>query len=222
MAEHYGEVPPKFTKAWWEYFWMYYKWYVIVGIAVVLCALFTIAQCSSRVNYDLTVNYCGSYYYDNEEINGWEEALVPYVDDANGNGSVDVFVQQINFANNGTSAEIESAMQVKHDMELSNDGSFIFIYDKAEADLIFNRESTSDVYLELGEWVEGDISGRETILSAEGVPCAVSLEGSAMLESLGIDTSDMYISIRKDYSGEERNTSAQQSAMKAANAMLAQ
>ena len=30
MAEKYGEIPPRFTRAWWNYFWYYYKWRVVI------------------------------------------------------------------------------------------------------------------------------------------------------------------------------------------------
>lgn len=221
MAERYGEIPKRFTKAWWGYFWMYYKWYVIGIGAAVLAIIFTVAQCAGRKNYDLIVNYCGSNYFSNEEIYSWEDALVPYTADANENGDVDVFVQQINFANNGASADIESAMQIKHDMELSNDCSFVFIYDKAESDLIFTRESAEQTYVNVEDWIDGSLDGYDVIYSTNGVPCAVSLAGSSLLESIGIDSSDMYISLRQNYSDDEVNSLAQKSAAEVANAMLA-
>ena len=34
MAEKYGTVPKKFTSAWWEYFWDYYKWHTIATVFV--------------------------------------------------------------------------------------------------------------------------------------------------------------------------------------------
>ena len=199
---------------------MYYKWYVIGIGAAVIAIIFTVAQCAGRKSYDLIVNYCGAMYYDNESINGWEQALLPYTDDANGNGSVDVFVQQINFSQDSASPEIESAVQEKHDMELSNVWSFIFIYDKAEAEIAFSRESASAVYVDANEWAEGTLDESELLYSSDGKPCGVSLAGSKLLESLGIDASDLYISIRMNYADDETNAAAQSSAVKAANAML--
>ena len=52
MAEKYGEVPPKFTKKWWEYFWDYYKWHVIITVVAVLIASVTIVQCATRPKYE--------------------------------------------------------------------------------------------------------------------------------------------------------------------------
>ena len=53
MAEKYGEVPPKFTKKWWEYFWDYYKWHVIITVVAVLIASVTIVQCAtSEIRYE--------------------------------------------------------------------------------------------------------------------------------------------------------------------------
>ena len=63
MAEKYGEVPPKFTKKWWEYFWDYYKWHVIITVVAVLIASVTIVQCATRPKYDMNVVYAGHMNY---------------------------------------------------------------------------------------------------------------------------------------------------------------
>ena len=72
MAEKYGEVPPKFTKKWWEYFWDYYKWHVIITVVAVLIASVTIVQCATRPKYDMNVVYAGHMNYSEEEIDGFK------------------------------------------------------------------------------------------------------------------------------------------------------
>ena len=75
MAEKYGEVPPKFTKKWWEYFWDYYKWHVIITVVAVLIASVTIVQCATRQKYDMNVVYAGHMNYSEEEINKLKEII---------------------------------------------------------------------------------------------------------------------------------------------------
>ena len=75
MAEKYGEVPPKFTKKWWEYFWDYYKWHVIITVVAVLIASVTIVQCATRPKYDMNVVYAGHMNYSEEEINKLKEII---------------------------------------------------------------------------------------------------------------------------------------------------
>ena len=74
--------------------------------------------------------------------------------------------------------------------------------------------------MDANEWAEGTLDESELLYSSDGKPCGVSLAGSKLLESLGIDASDLYISIRMNYADDETNAAAQSSAVKAANAML--
>ena len=60
MAEKYGTIPEKFTPEWWEYFWMYYKVYVIVGIFILITGAVTAYQLLSAPKYDITITYAGN------------------------------------------------------------------------------------------------------------------------------------------------------------------
>ena len=44
MAEKYGVVPKRFTREWWDYFWMYYKWHTIAIAFVIIAVTVTIVQ----------------------------------------------------------------------------------------------------------------------------------------------------------------------------------
>ncbi len=222
MAEKYGEIPPKFTKAWWSYFWMYYKWYVIGIAAVVIAVVGTAVQCAGREKYDLILNYCVTSMLDTEKEDALEQELEKYTADADGNGEVNVFLQQMNFGNTAGTEEMDYALQVKHDVELSNDYSFLFIYDKDDAEMMVQRDSSGSVYMDTREWLPEGMEDRAVISSTDGVPCAVSLAGSAVLEGLGIPSEDLYIAVRLNYSDEEYNAVSQNSAIEAARALLAE
>ena len=91
MAEKYGTVPPKFTKAWWGYFWDYYKWHVIITVAAVVIAAVTIVQCANRPKYDMNVIYAGHMNYSDEEIEKMQNLLSEYIEDIDGNGKKSIF-----------------------------------------------------------------------------------------------------------------------------------
>ena len=67
MAEKYGVKPKIFTKEWWPYFWMYYKWHTIAILFVGVLAITWIVQCSRNVEPDLGIVCCGSMLYESEK-----------------------------------------------------------------------------------------------------------------------------------------------------------
>ncbi len=220
MSEKYGEIPPKFTKDWWSYFWMYYKWHTIGISAAVIAVAGTAVQCAHREKYDLAVTYCAQSYMDPETEEALELELEKYTDDADGNGEVNVMIQQINISNAAGSEEMDYALQVKHDMELSNDYAYLFIYDKTEAEDLIPRESSDSVYADVRDWLP-DAGDRAVVNSSAEVPSAVSLSGSAILDSLGIDSEELYAAVRLNYSEEDYNAASQRSAIEAARALAA-
>ena len=98
MAEKYGEEPPKFTKKWWEYFWDYYKWHVIITVVAVLIASVTIVQCATRPKYDMNVVYAGHMNYSEEEINKLKEIISERISDIDGNGENSVLLSTLVFS----------------------------------------------------------------------------------------------------------------------------
>ncbi len=225
MAEHYGVVPKRFTKEWWPYYWMYYKWQTIGVVFALAAIVITLVQCATKENYDAIVNYIGETYFEPETVEGLEAALEPLIEDVDGNGENNVFFQQLTLSNASGSEEIDYTLQVKHDLELSDETSYLFMYDKKEAELMLERESADDVYLPLDEWcgttdLKAASDGGRVLYSQSGAPLAILAEGSGLLESVGMDTEDLYITVRKNYSDEESNLAAYRSAAAMANAIL--
>lgn len=217
MAEVYGVKPKRFTKEWWPYFWMYYKAQTI-GIAIALLMIVvTVYQCATKEKYDVNVNYLGSAMFDMDMVAGLENALEPFIEDVDGNGKNRVFFQQLNL---GGDAEVNYAMQMKHDLELSNETSYLYIYDEEEAKLMLDRENADDLYLEVSEWATQDIPEERLLRSESGKALAVLVDGSEFLAGVGIKTHGMYMAIKKNYSEDEVNKSAQRSAVAMADAIL--
>ena len=146
MAEKYGEVPPKFTKKWWEYFWDYYKWHVIITVVAVLIASVTIVQCATRPKYDMNVVYAGHMNYSEEEINNLKEIISERISDIDGNGENSVLLSTLVFADNAGSEEYDYAIQTKLDLTFTDDCSFIYLMDKANVDAQMQKEVVDQIY----------------------------------------------------------------------------
>lgn len=220
MAEVYGVKPKKFTKDWWSYFWMYYKWQTIGITMVVVCIAVTLYQCATKPHYDTNINYVGSTCYTNETLSQLVDKLRPLVEDVDGDGEQSIFFQQLNITNAAGQEEIDYAMQTKHDIELSGEQSFLYLYDKEEAEIMMKREYAHETYMQVEDWAEGDISEDRMLKTDNGTFCAVSAEGSEILKDLQMDDSNLYIAVRRNYSDSEVSAAAQRSAIAMANAIL--
>lgn len=219
MAEKYGTVPPRWTKAWWEYFWDYYKWHVIItAIAIVFIAV-TVVQCATKEKYDLTVTHTGHIIYSDEELEHMEEVYSSLIDDVDGNGKKSVFVQQINFMNKSGSEEYDYASQTKLDLEFGNECSFLFIFDSAELDNALNRNGISELYLPVSEWAE-DMPSEDILVLKDGIPYAVKLENSVFMAENDLYCKDMYLIVRKNYKNDSKNNLAHRSSVKIANTLI--
>lgn len=219
MAEKYGTVPPKWTKAWWEYFWDYYKWRVIITAFIVLCVLFTVAQCVTRTKYDLTVTYAGHKMYTEEEINRFIERAAEYIDDVDENGEKLIFFQQLNFTDEAGGEEYDQASQTKLDMEFYNEQSFLFLHDEKELKNMLGRDYADEMYVPVSEWAETDID-ESLVYSKDGVPYAVNLKDSVFLAENNIYRDDLYVLVRRNYNDDDKNNLAWESSVQIANNLI--
>ncbi len=219
MAEKYGTVPPRFTGAWWEYFWTYYKWHVLIPLFAVIFAVVTITQCATRQKYDQTVTYAGHMVYSDEEMQKLHDLLLPEVDDTDGNKESALFLQQLTFSDQAGNEEFDYAVQTKLDIELGNDNSYLFLYDASELELMTNREAADEIYLSVSEW--GENIAPEKIYEKNGFRYAVNLKDSKILRDNGIYCDDLYAVIKQNYSNDNKSAAAAANAVRLAN-ILAQ
>lgn len=206
MAEKYGTVPPRFTKKWWEYFWYYYKWRVIITAAAVLLAAVTIVQCATRPKYDLYAVYCGHMNFSEANIEAFRSLIAERIDDIDQNGEKSVLFSQLVFSDTTGSADYDYAVQTKLDLTMGDDRSFIYLFDKAEAELQLQKEAAGEIFTAAEEFNENPAA--ETLAAADGRAYAVSLSGSAILKENGISGDDLYLVIRQNYNTDAENITA--------------
>lgn len=155
MAEKYGTVPPKFTAAWWEYFWMYYKAYVIIALLVIITGAVTIHQVLTAPKYDLTVTYAGNGAFSQELCDEVVSTLTPMCSDVDGNKELSLDFTQLNF-NTGDSS-YDAAMSSKMMLSLSEDDIYIYILDSMVADAYIPAKDDS-CFIPVSDWFDADVS----------------------------------------------------------------
>lgn len=218
MAEKYGEIPPRFTRAWWEYFWYYYKWHVIITVTAVVVALVTIVQCATRTKYDMTVVYAGHKNYSETEINRLQEILSERVSDIDENGETNVMFLPLMFADNKGAEEYDYAMQTKLDMTFTDDYTYIYLMDKAEAELYLQREHVSDIFTPADTYA--DITAAETLNAADGRGYAVKLSDSALLKDNNIYCEDLYVLVVQNSKPDEKSVQSYEDALNIARELI--
>lgn len=212
MAEVYGVKPKKFTKEWWPYFWMYYKWHTVIAVIAIFGIALGIYQKATEVKYDLNLTYMAQNIVIGK--NGEQElikALEPKMSDANGDGEVHLYINQINITGDEAQAYLDVDLRTKHDMEFGNEFSYLYIYDTNEFELIDGSSNLDEAYIDVSEWA-GDI-GEKAVLSGDGGTYGVSLKDSQIMKQCGIDSDDLYVFIKNDSIDKEKNKIAEENAI---------
>lgn len=195
--EKYGTVPPRFTKAWWDYIWYYYKWYFIAGGIALILIITTCVQCARNVDYDMTLTYIGDLYFPEEVTAALEQGIAEKIDDVTGNGHKDVFFQVLTQQSQDktTDAQYAYAMQVKATMEYQAGESVLFLYSKQQMDNLNASESAEGLFRKVSDWNPGD--GNQSNF--------VNLAGNRFFEEMGIKTDDLYLAVRTMRLSEEKD-----------------
>lgn len=221
MAEVYGVKPKIFTKEWWPYFWMYYKWHTVGAFFVALCIIVTAVQCVNREKYDVTVTYAGTAYMTEESVDKLEIELSKLTEDIDGDGENKAFVQQLNMASGQANAELNYALQTKHDISLGETTSHLFIYDKEQGETMISvREHAEETYTPITEWYGEDFEDAEVLMSQNNIPLGISLKGSKLLEECGIDGDGLFVTVKLCNGDKTEDVSSYNSAVAMAKAML--
>lgn len=220
MAEVYGVKPKKFTKEWWSYFWMYYKWHTIVIAVIAILVATTISQCVTSEKYDLTITYLGDKYFSDEEEEAFVNGLEPFIEDSDGNGENNIYFSELTIDERSGNEQMNMTMSMKHDLQITDEDTYIYIYNKEQLDKQLNRGYTSDTYLSVDQWLASSVSDEYLVCAEDGKAYAVSLDGSLFMKKIGIDSSDMYLMIKNSNDSEDKNEKIQNGAINAANELV--
>jgi len=195
MAEKFV-IPKAFTKEWFLYVWDYYKYHILVFIAAVFLAVFTIVEINSTVRFDVNINFVAETVIDSELAQRITSACEDVSDDLDKNNEVNISFTQLNFTDDARQDyTMFSALYNKLISVFSADDEFLYITDKSMLTEILSMSQTEGMFIPVSEWSEENMETVEDI--------AVSLKDSSVLRELDIDTQDMYIFVRMNF--EEEN-----------------
>lgn len=222
--EKYGEIPKRFTKKWWEYFWDYYKIHTIATIAIVVAVASTISQCVNKIDYDLSLVTTGLPLLSQEKDIALCTKMAEFADDVDGEDGTNVFITQIPIGVEGQDPEYEATLMQSFMIELGFGEGYIYFFSDECADSYLNRDDVAYSFMPISEWGIGDtdLEGRKIKLYM-GEAYALSMEGNSLLEEAGIDTSDCYMMMRYPRYNEKDDEQALkkfENAKKAAHAIL--
>lgn len=196
MAEKYGTVPPKFTKAWWEYFWMYYKWHTIITAFIIIAIGTTVYQNITAPKYDVTLMYAGKNMYNEEAAMKIEQALSPLCDDTDGNGESALLFSQLNIdLENQSEGEYLMAMLTKLQLSIAEDDVYLYIMDKDTALYCMGDDTENAVFAPLSDWLTIDVTEKETY-SIKDIDYGIKLDNCAFFGENDIDFKDQYLFLR--------------------------
>ncbi len=199
--EKYGTAPKKFTKAWWEYVWEYYKYHALVVLFVLFFIGSIIHTHLTKVYNDLYITYIGLQSF-NEDIEGkLDKILVPALKETTDDEiTTQYYVYNVeNTGDDQVLTEYEYAVGSKIIVELQAGESYLYIMSRANAE---NMYLQSTCFEPVGMY-SSNIENKETLISKEGYPFAISIKDCPLLKDSGLDTDDLYVAVRKVYKTEK-------------------
>ncbi len=220
MAEVYGERPKMFTREWWSWFWMYYKWHTIIVIFVLFSVVLFAYQKSNEIKYDHNLTYrIQAMYIGEHGQNEIRKALEPKLQDANGDGEVHLFINGITISGHPAEAGLDVDLRTKHDLEFVNPYSYLYIYDTAEFDVITKTYDVAEIYLPVDEWAE-ELNAQAVTIGNGGIAYGVSLKDSKIMADCRMDSDDMFVFVKNDSIMKEKNEISRKNAIILANELI--
>ncbi|MEE0944234.1 MAG: hypothetical protein UIM24_02115 [Clostridia bacterium] len=197
--EKYGEVPKKFTKKWWEYFWDYYKWHTIAILFALMLVAVIVHQYTTQIRYDTTITVSGGHGLSEGLLEIVEVDLAEVAEDINGDGEKHVMIQQLISppAAEGAprDAQYEIAVATKVMAEFAAGESCVFFLSKDEVNKYLNDTRNDGVFVPVEEYAE-TMPDKSRLMSAKGIAYAVNLGACRYFTEKGIDASEYYLMIR--------------------------
>ncbi len=219
--EKYGTIPPKFTKAWWDYIWYYYKFLILVTTLIVAMAGITIFQLTTKPDYDIIISYIGEAQCPDESkqiIIGELENITP---DRNENGKKEVSFTPIVILSGEKAVAVPQhvmATETKKTMEIQKGETIVFIFDENQLNLAYEQEIAEGMFLPCGEWLNN--SGNIEYHNGSEKDNFVKLPRENEFTKCGIESDSLYVGIRVERADEKDYNEKLMTAKEFANNIL--
>ncbi len=200
MAEKYGEVPKRFTKKWWEYFWDYYKVHTIITLIVLVAVIYTVNLYVTAPEYEFNVAYSAESNIPQGEEELFRQKLSKFVTDSDGDGKDGVAIIQNSFISGMEDPQMERMMITRMQLEMTDEDTIVYLLSEDKLKYMIDAPEMEGAFLPVDEWLDTEIDDNKLYMS-NGKAYAVRLNGSKMLENYNINSDNLYIGVR-NYSEE--------------------
>lgn len=180
--EVYGEKPQKFTKEWWSYIWLYYKWHIIGACVAIFMIVTTLHECATRTKYDLQITLVTEQQIMLSQSGSMRNYAESIIGDATQNGIAEAYVMPIWLSDKADAQSIQAGY-AKFTVEMTMPESHVFIMSRMYADRVIE----AGILEETQNWAEG----------AESDGYVISLKDSEKLKEMGIDpsTEELFVGV---------------------------
>ena len=220
MAEHYGVKPKMFTKEWWPYYWMYYKWYTIAAVAIVAFIVMIIYDCVTKEKYDLKITYYGSNAYLSEMWEELDATLEEYIEDIDDNGEKNILMIPLVMSDKSEDMQMSQAAYTQYTMSFTDTLSYLYIYDQAQLDILIDEDIVNGTFLTTDKWLNSDVSEDSIVYGKNSKPYAISLKDSKIINSIGLNGEDLYVLVKDDTQNPKQDEKVRKNAFIVANELI--
>lgn len=220
MAEHYGVKPKMFTKDWWPYYWMYYKWYTIAAVAIVAFIVMIIYDCVTKEKYDLEITYYGSNAYLSEMWEELDTTLEEYIEDIDDNGEQNILMIPLVMSDKSEDMQMSQAAYTQYTMSFTDTLSYLYIYDQAQLDILIDEDIVNGTFLTTDKWLKSDVSEDSIVYGKNSKAYAISLKDSKIINSIGLNGEDLYVLVKDDTKNPKQDEKVRKNAIIAANELI--
>ena len=220
MAEHYGVKPKMFTKEWWPYYWMYYKWYTITAVAIVAFIVMIIYDCVTKEKYDLKITYYGSNAYLSEMWEELDATLEEYIEDIDDNGEKNILMIPLVMSDKSEDMQMSQAAYTQYTMSFTDTLSYLYIYDQAQLDILIDEDIVNGTFLTTDKWLNSDVSEDSIVYGKNSKPYAISLKDSKIINSVGLNGEDLYVLVKDDTQNPKQDEKVRKNAFIVANELI--
>ena len=184
--EKYGVKPDRFTKAWFEYVWDYYKIHIIVGLVLLAAIIYTVIAINSKKEYDLTVVFATNQQVTDEAKKNLTDELKKIAKDIDGDGEINVAIFDYPYISDYDDIEYKRALEEKFHLDLQAGETFLYVISKDVLDDLKYRTEIEGLFSKPSEWAE----------NAESDGDFAAVFDSMILNSSGIIEDNLYIGVR--------------------------
>lgn len=173
-----------------ENFFYHYKYHVIGGIVLVLLLFSLLKSCTDKQVIDLKTVYFSDKYLAQENIDAFEKSLRDnnLVADIDGDGEANFYMDNILYDFDVDGNTDEAILNKVLTVTYAGDHTLMLVHKYGLEDYDGSFEDLSSIAKNHDKVFYGPESE---------FPTGISVEGNEYLESFGIDTENLYISMRR-------------------------